>query len=233
MEKIRRECAARTIKGGADERRHALAFRNWLLDRIASDKLVGNSANKHNAAKDAQDAYLKARSSISDDFQHRLLNTQKSLSDYYRIDERRAEIAYFEGRCAKPSFFRRVFGLARRDRQELETVKQNFVDAEKRIMEQTDGINAERDRALAKLEKERMQGTAPRTELKHKQRETQIQQRPTVPSNDNPAPAKKALTQDSNTQHKPDQSQLHELRAKHKAIAQKMHSRRRGRSRGM
>lgn len=198
----------------------------------AKDKF-NERADKYTASRKAQDEYLEARSGITDEFQRRLLNRQKSLNDHYRIDERRTAIADLESRCAKPSFFRRIFGMARRDRQELDVMKRNFADAEKRIQEQTDAIKANRDRALAKLEKERAQGSVPAVKIKQKQHQSQTQKRRPVPSNDNSAPNEKALTQDFNAQQKPEQAQLDELAAKQKAIAQKLQSRRRGRSRGM
>ncbi|WP_309385645.1 relaxase/mobilization nuclease domain-containing protein [Cerasicoccus frondis] len=178
-------------------------------------------SDKYTASREAQDKYLQARATISDDFQTRIINREKSLNEHYQLKERRAAITELESRCANPSLFRRVFGLTRRDRQELDTMKRSFAHAENRAQEQIDAIKAERDRALAKLEKEREERAVPTSPTPQREQRRNQQPRTTKIANDVTAPAKKQLKQEFSTQAKPDQAKLDELAAKQKAIAQK------------
>lgn len=88
---------------------------------------------------------------LTDRFTYRLEREQADLRAAFRLEEQQAQLDQLRARCVKPSFWRRVFGLARRDRRNLERLEQEFAVTTARIDRRVRALREEHARTLEQL----------------------------------------------------------------------------------
>jgi hypothetical protein len=98
-----------------------------------------------------QDKHIEERSRLFNQHQSRMEKEQEKLTAYYKIEQRQKEIAALTQKTAQPSLLRRLFGVARRDRKQLEAVQTTYNDAQQRITERVKGLENERQQEMLKL----------------------------------------------------------------------------------
>lgn len=74
------------------------------------------------------------------------------LLEYYQIPEKRNAIAELKEKTSNPSWWRKLFGFARRDQDKLETLQQDLTDVRQRGRERLDWLKKERDHAMTTLD---------------------------------------------------------------------------------
>lgn len=98
-----------------------------------------------------QDRHIQDRADVFDYHHRRILREREELGQYYRLDERGADIERLRLKCENPPFWRRLFGLAQRDHRELETLSLNYADAKRRFDERIQSLEDERNRTMEAL----------------------------------------------------------------------------------
>lgn len=76
---------------------------------------------------------------------------KEELSKYYRMAEQKHEIDALRTKCENPSFWRKLFGMARRDRDRLEGMELTFANAQQRYDAQITALENERARTMGEL----------------------------------------------------------------------------------
>lgn len=108
-----------------------------------------------------QDRHLKQRADLSDHFHRRIQHESIELDAYYDLSEQRRAISRLEDKCASPPFWRRLLGLARRDKEELLSLQRSYQNSMMRYGERIGTIEASYAARLADLaarqERERAQ----------------------------------------------------------------------------
>ena len=98
-----------------------------------------------------QKAHFRQRDAIRDHHDRKIDHEKKYLSGYYNLAGKRSVIRELETKCESPSFFRRLFGLVRRDKRELETQKLNYQNAKMRFDERIETLKSEKKQVLDEL----------------------------------------------------------------------------------
>jgi len=80
-----------------------------------------------------EERHQREVSEIVDRFRVRLAQERDELTRAVRLNELAGQIEKLRAKCEKPSIWRRLFGLARRDRRELEALDVRYTTAKARI----------------------------------------------------------------------------------------------------
>lgn len=99
-----------------------------------------------------QDRHINERAHLCESHHQRIEREKDDLTAFYRLKERREQIAVLRGKCEKPSFWRKIFGIVRRDREELGVVEKNFADAKMRYEDRIHALQKQHARSLLALE---------------------------------------------------------------------------------
>lgn len=110
-------------------------------DEERSAALLNRLAEKHR----------REQEDFNDRYSYRLEREGRDLRAAFRLDELQAQLDQLRPRCEKPSFWRRVFGLARRDRRNLERLEQEVSAANARVERRMRALREEQVRALDQL----------------------------------------------------------------------------------
>jgi hypothetical protein len=123
-------------------------------DRWASEK-VASIQDRHNAE----------RSATFNDYHDRVVKTRDELNKFYRFRDQQKEIDALKKKTAKASIWKKLIGLDKREKSQLEKLQLNFENAKWRALEGIGKSEKERQAALDKLQKH--QTTEKRFELKN------------------------------------------------------------------
>lgn len=106
-------------------------------------KFGSQSADEIAILNRLQDRHFREQSDLSQHFQRRIQNERASLLSFYKLREQREAISIYQEKCRKPSFWRRLFGLARKDQQQLQNLKLGYRNAKKRFSERIIALDSE------------------------------------------------------------------------------------------
>lgn len=98
-----------------------------------------------------QDSHISAQATLANHFHRRISREKAYLGSYYSLREQKEEIRQMEERCKSPSFWRRVTGLARKDRNRLQVLKLNYNSARMRYNERIGEIELQYTDSMLKL----------------------------------------------------------------------------------
>lgn len=98
-----------------------------------------------------QSRHLEEQGRTSTDFDVRAAQERQRLEEHYRFEDQHMAIDALRQKTESPSWWRRLFGLARRDRERLENLEQSLADAKRRTEERMGAVEAERQATLAAL----------------------------------------------------------------------------------
>lgn len=104
-----------------------------------------------------QDRQLAERAKAFNHHQDRIEKERGKLMEHYRLAEQREAIDELTTKVARPAWWRRLFGLAGRDKAQLETLQLNHASARSRLDERIQFLEAERDRTLTALQERHQQ----------------------------------------------------------------------------
>jgi MobA/VirD2-like, nuclease domain len=74
------------------------------------------------------------------------------LIEFYQIPEMKKNIAKLQEKVSNPSWWRKLFGMAKRDQTKLETLQINLTNVQQRGRERLDWLKKERDHAMTTLD---------------------------------------------------------------------------------
>ncbi|WP_309383979.1 relaxase/mobilization nuclease domain-containing protein [Cerasicoccus frondis] len=136
-----------------------------------------NQRNEHNykqrqhwkrvtakALNDLQRKHHAEQYALKDKHQQHIEHERNHLNVYYQLDAQQHAIRQLETRLAKPSFMRRLLGIEKRKRKELDGMKQSLANAQWRFDERVAGLETQRDHAIKQLTKRQ---TRERRQLEH------------------------------------------------------------------
>jgi len=98
-----------------------------------------------------QSQQLDERGKLAQKHALRVMRLKEELSAFYQLPDHRREISVLRDKCRNPSIWRRLFGLVRRDRQELVESTQSYRNAYMRYKERIDSLNAQNAREIQRL----------------------------------------------------------------------------------
>ncbi len=105
-------------------------------DRQLGEKIGEKLAN-------LQSRQLDERGKLAQKHALRLTRLKEELSAFYQLPEQRDKITALQEKCRNPSIWRRLFGQARRDRQELIDTTKSFRNAQMRCKERMDSLKVQ------------------------------------------------------------------------------------------
>jgi hypothetical protein len=108
-------------------------------------RLVYVSPQAQNALQDRQ---LEERAQLFNRSSDRIDRERDKLSEHYKINERKKAIADLEEKTKHPSWWRKLFGLARKNQMELASMKGILDNSEMRMKERLDHLEISRELAI-------------------------------------------------------------------------------------
>ena len=96
-----------------------------------------------------QNRHIEERAQLFNRHYDLIEKEQETLNDYYKMADRREVIDGLVRKTTNPSIWRRLFGMAREDRRQLEQKKDLYEQAQDLIKERLKFLENERDKELA------------------------------------------------------------------------------------
>ncbi len=88
---------------------------------------------------------------LSGKLQRRIIQEKEKMADFYKLEKSEETVRDLERKCEKPRWWRRVTGLAHRDRRRLQASKLNLANGKQRYMERISTIENEAQDEIADL----------------------------------------------------------------------------------
>lgn len=98
-----------------------------------------------------QTRHQEQRTQVSHRFEDRLTREREEGARHYRLDEQQAEITALRGKTENPKWWKRLFGLAKKEQARLSELELTHQNAQWRAQERIDRISAEREKSLVQL----------------------------------------------------------------------------------
>jgi hypothetical protein len=97
-----------------------------------------------------QDRHLEERRELYNGLHDKLEKELDALKEYYHVRERRQTIKELKSKTANPSWWRSMFGMARKDREWLKSELEGYREVEFLIRERMKYLERQREEAMAK-----------------------------------------------------------------------------------
>jgi hypothetical protein len=122
------------------------------LTKEFSPKRDGSSSEPSPAAINRlQDGQIEERAKLFNRHYERIEKEHEELDEFYHIKDQKHEVEALKDKVAHESWWRRLFGFARRDREQLESKQKSLEDAQELIIKRLEFLEHERERAMLKL----------------------------------------------------------------------------------
>lgn len=88
---------------------------------------------------------------LSSHYQRRITHESRRLSEFYELEDTKNAIQELENKCSNPSFWQKLTGATRHNKQLLAIQKLNYTQAKTRYHEHIAAIENQRDKAMIEL----------------------------------------------------------------------------------